>query len=255
MAPHDGSDDPTGLLYGFHTVLEALQSRTRAIQRLWVIRSDGRYFPLTRLAKERGIPFSIESRERLDQLANDRHHQGVVANITSKEYLEGEELLDSLLESPTPALLVVLDQIQDPHNLGAVIRSVDAAGAHGIVIPKHRAVGITGGVAKASAGALEYVQIARVANTGKFIEECQKQDIVTVALDPEGHSSYSEIDMTGPIALVFGSEGEGIRPIVRRKCDQQVHIPMKGRINSLNVSVSVAVTLFEAVRQRMGTKG
>ena len=128
MAPHDGSDDPTGLLYGFHTVLEALQSRTRAIQRLWVIRSDGRYFPLTRLAKERGIPFSIESRERLDQLANDRHHQGVVANITSKEYLEGEELLDSLLESPTPALLVVLDQIQDPHNLGAVIRSVDAAG-------------------------------------------------------------------------------------------------------------------------------
>lgn len=255
MAPRDGNDDPSGLLYGFHTVLEALQSQARSIQRLWLARPDGRFFPLTRLAKERGIPFSIEPRERLDQLANDRHHQGVVAKITPKEYLEGEELLDALSESPTPALLVVLDQIQDPHNLGAVIRSVDATGAHGIIIPKHRAVGVTGGVAKASAGALEHVQIARVANSGKFLEACQKQGIMTVALDPEGQASYSEIDMTGPVAFVFGSEGEGIRPIVLRKCDHRVYIPMQGRINSLNVSVSVAVTLFEAVRQRMGRKG
>lgn len=255
MAPRDGNDDPSGLLYGFHTVLEALRSQARSIQRLWLIKPDGRFFPLTRLAKERGIPFSIEPRERLDQLASDRHHQGVVAKITPKAYLEGEELLDALSESPTPALLVVLDQIQDPHNLGAVIRSVDASGAHGIIIPKHRAVGVTGGVAKASAGSLEHVQIGRVANTGKFLELCQRQGIVTVALDPEGQVPFWDTDMTGPVALVFGSEGEGIRPMVQRKCDHRVYIPMQGQINSLNVSVSVAVTLFEAVRQRLAKKG
>lgn len=255
MAPRDGNDDPSGLLYGFHTVLEALRSQARSIQRLWLIKPDGRFFPLTRLAKERGIPFSIEPRERLDQLASDRHHQGVVAKITPKAYLEGEELLDALSESPTPALLVVLDQIQDPHNLGAVIRSVDASGAHGIIIPKHRAVGVTGGVAKASAGSLEHVQIGRVANTGKFLELCQRQGIVTVALDPEGQVPFWDTDMTGPVALVFGSEGEGIRPMVQRKCDHRVYIPMQGQINSLNVSVSVAATLFEAVRQRLAKKG
>jgi 23S rRNA (guanosine2251-2'-O)-methyltransferase len=145
----------------------------------------------------------------------------------------------------------VLDQIQDPHNLGAIIRSVEAAGGDGIVIPKHRAVGLTGGVAKASAGALEHVSVARVANTGKFLEDCRKREIRTVALDPKGIGSYSEVDLTEPVALVFGSEGEGIRPIVLKQCDQQVKIPMFGRMNSLNLSVAVAVTLFEAVRQRV----
>jgi 23S rRNA (guanosine2251-2'-O)-methyltransferase len=174
----------------------------------------------------------------------------VVAQVSAKEYLEGEELLDQLSLNPIPTLLVVLDQIQDPHNLGAIVRSVEAAGGDGIVIPKHRAVGLTGGVAKASAGALEHVSIARVANTGKFLETCQKRDIRTVALVPEGVESYSEVDFTEPVALVFGSEGEGIRPIVLKKCDQQVKIPMFGRMNSLNLSVAVAVTLFEAVRQR-----
>lgn len=255
MAPLDGSAEPADLLYGFHTVWEALKSEGRSIQRLWLARTDGRFFRVTGLAKERGIPFTVETRERLDRLAGNRHHQGVVAHIASKEYMEGEEMLDAVSASSSPALLVVLDHIQDPHNLGAVIRSVEATGAHGIVIPKHRAVGVTGGVAKASAGALEHVKIARVSNTGKFLEQCQKQGIRTVGLSPDGEAPYSAVDLTEPVALVFGSEGEGIRPIVLKKCDQRVCIPMAGQINSLNVSVTVAVMLFEVVRQRAGKRG
>lgn len=250
MAQHDGSDESRAIVYGFHAVLESLHSQSRPVQRIWTLRADGRFLPIVKLAREGGISLAVESRERLDRLAGDRHHQGVVAQVSAKEYLEGEELLDQLSLNPIPTLLVVLDQIQDPHNLGAIVRSVEAAGGNGIVIPKHRAVGLTGGVAKASAGALEHVSIARVANTGKFLETCQKRDIRTVALVPEGVESYSEVDFTEPIALVFGSEGEGIRPIVLKKCDQQVKIPMFGRMNSLNLSVAVAVTLFEAVRQR-----
>jgi 23S rRNA (guanosine2251-2'-O)-methyltransferase len=252
MAPHAGNDEPTSVLYGFHAVTEALQSPSRVIERLWLAKLDGRFFPLTRLAKERHIPFSVESRERLDRLAGDRHHQGVVANVAAKQYLDGEELLDEVEQRNVPSLLVVLDQIQDPHNLGAIARSVDAAGGHGIVIPKHRAVGLTAGVAKASAGALEHVPIARVANTGKFVEQCQKRHITTIALDAEAKMSYADVDLTGSLALVFGSEGEGIRPIVLKKCDDRVRIPMLGKINSLNVSVAVAVTLFEVARQRAG---
>jgi len=250
MAPQDGSGESPTTVYGFHAVLESLHSQSRPVQRIWVLRADGRFFPITKFARERGIPLAVETRERLDRLAGDRHHQGVVAQVAAKEYVEGEELLDSLALRPVPALLVVLDQIQDPHNLGAIVRSVEAAGGDGIVIPKHRAVGLTGGVAKASAGALEHVSIARVANTGKFLEVCQKRKIQTVALDPDGAESYSAVDFTESVALVFGSEGEGIRPIVLKKCDQRVKIPMFGRMNSLNLSVAVAVTLFEAVRQR-----
>ena len=237
-------------MYGFHAVTEALQSPGRVIEKLWLAKSDGRFFPLTRLAKERHIPYSLESRDRLDRLAGDRHHQGVVASVAATQFLEGEELLDEAEQCSTPALLVVLDQIQDPHNLGAIVRTVDGAGGHGIVIPKHRAVGLTAGVAKASAGALEHVPIARVANTGKFLEQCQKRCIATIALDAEAKTSYADVDLTQSLALVFGSEGEGIRPNVLKKCDDRVQVPMLGKMSSLNVSVAVAVTLFEAARQR-----
>ncbi len=239
-------------MYGFHSVTEALQSPGRVIEKLWLAKSDGRFFPLTRLAKERHIPYSVESRDRLDRLAGDRHHQGVVASVAAKQFLEGEELLDEAEQCSTPSLLIVLDQIQDPHNLGAIIRTVDGAGGHGIVIPKHRAVGLTPGVAKASAGALEHVPIARVANTGKFVEQCQKRCITTIALDAEAKISYADVDLTQSLALVFGSEGEGIRPIVLKKCDHRIRIPLRGHLNSLNVSVAVGVVLFEATRQRGG---
>ncbi len=250
MVRHDGNDEPLSVLFGFHVVLESLQSKSRSIQRIWALRADGRFYRIAKLAKEQRIPFTVESRGQLDRRAGSPQHQGVVAQVTAKAYLTGEELLDSLDSSSSPSLLVVLDHIQDPHNLGAIVRSVEAAGGHGIVIPKHRAVGLTGGVAKASAGALEYVPIARVTNTGKFLETCQEQRLTTIALDQEGECSYSEIDLTEPVALVFGSEGEGIRPLVLKKCDIRSRIPMFGRMNSLNVSVAVAVTLFEARRQR-----
>ncbi len=250
MVQRAGNGEPTSVVYGVHAVTEALQSPSRVVERLWLAKSDGRFFPLTRLAKERHIPYSVESRDRLDRLAGDRHHQGVVASMAAKQFLEGDELLDAVDHRLTPALLVVLDQIQDPHNLGAIIRTVDGAGGHGIVIPKHRAVGLTAGVAKASAGALEHVSIARVANTGKFVEQCQKRNITTIALDADARTSYVDVDLTQSLALVFGSEGEGIRPIVLKKCDDRVRIPMWGKLNSLNVSVAVAITLFEVARQR-----
>ncbi len=250
MAPRAGNDESLNVLYGFHAVSEALQSPSRIIERLWLAKSNGRFFPLTCLAKERRIPYSVESRDRLDRLAGDRHHQGVVASVAAKQFLVGEELLEKVDQRSTPSLLVVLDQIQDPHNLGAIVRTVDGVGGHGIVIPKHRAVGLTAGVAKASAGALEHVPIARVANTGKFVEQCQKRYITTIALDAEAKTSYTDIDLVESLALVFGSEAEGIRPIVLKKCDHRVRIPMLGKINSLNVSVAVAVTLFEVARQR-----
>ncbi len=254
MAPRAGNDEPVNVVYGFHAVTEALQSPARTIEKLWLVKSDGRFSSLICLAKERHIPYSMASRDRLDRLAGDRHHQGVVAHVAAKPCMDGEELLDEVERHTASPLLVVLDQIQDPHNLGAIIRTVDGAGGHGIVIPKHRAVGLTPGVAKASAGALEHVSIARVANTGKFVEQCQKRHIRTLALDAGAKTSYVDIDLTGPVALVFGSEGEGIRPIVLRKCDDRVQIPMLGQLNSLNVSVAVGVVLFEATRQR-GDKG
>ena len=135
MAQHDGSDESPATVYGFHAVLESLHSQSRPVQRIWTLRADGRFLTIIKLARERGIPLAVESRERLDRLAGDRHHQGVVAQVAAKEYLEGEDLLDSLSLRPIPALLVVLDQIQDPHNLGAIVRSVEAAGGDGIVIP------------------------------------------------------------------------------------------------------------------------
>lgn len=250
MAPRVGSDETPATVYGFHAVLESLHSQTRPVHKIWALRTDGRFSTLKQLSRERGIPFFVESQERLTRLAGDRHHQGVVAQVAAKEYLEGEEILDSPSLSPVPPLLVVLDQIQDPHNLGAIIRSVEAAGGNGIVIPRHRALGLTGGVTKASAGALEHVSIARVANTGKFLEECHAREIQTVAFDPKGTEIFWEMNLKAPIALVFGGEGEGIRPIVLRKCDHRVKIPMFGRMNSLNLSVAVAIALFEAVRQR-----
>lgn len=230
MAPPAGNDEPISVLYGFHAVTEALQSPSRVIERIWLAKLDGRFFPLTRLAKERHIPFSVESRDRLDRLAGDRHHQGVVASVAAKQYFDGEELLDDVEQRHLQTLLVVLDQIQDPHNLGAIARSVDAAGGHGIVIPKHRAVGLTAGVAKASAGALEHVPIARVANTGKFVEQCQKRLITTIALDAGADTTYTDIDLTGSVALVFGSEGEGIRPIVLKNVTTECGFQWQGTL-------------------------
>ncbi len=250
MAPRAGNDEPQNVLYGFHAVIEALQSASRSINRLWLARTDGRFSPLSHLARQRHIPFSVETKDRLDRLAGSPQHQGIVASVAPKQFLHGEELLDQVETLRTPALLIVLDQIQDPHNLGAIIRTVDGAGGHGIVIPKHRAVGLTAAVGKASAGALEHVSIARLANTGKFIDQCRGRNILALALDAQAEASYTDVDLTGPLVLVFGSEGKGIRPLVQKKCDSSIQIPLSGNLGSLNVATAVAITLFEAIRQR-----
>ena len=241
-------------MYGLHTLREILRARTRSLLRIHVIREDRQFSDIVRLARSRRILIQIELPERLDRLAQGGRHQGIVGVVAAKAYADEEELLDHTIHQPDPALLVVLDNIQDPQNLGAVLRTAEAAGAHGVFIPERRSVGLTAGVAKASAGALEYIQVARARNISRLLEKMQKSGVMTYALDPSASKPYTNLDFREPVALVFGAEGGGIRPGVMSKCDERARIPMLGRIESLNLSVTVAVALFEAVRQRVDRK-
>ena len=218
--------------------------------RLHVIREDAQFSEIVRLARSQGVPNSIEPRERIHRLVPQGNHQGIVGLVAAKPYADEDELLEQVTHSSTPTFVIVLDSIQDPQNLGAILRTADAAGVQGIFIPKHRSVGLTGGVARASAGAIEYMQVARAGNTNRLLEKFHLANVMTCAVDPTATMPYTALDLENPTALVFGAEGEGIRQGVLKKCDQRVHIPMAGRIDSLNLSASVAVVLFEAMRQR-----
>jgi 23S rRNA (guanosine2251-2'-O)-methyltransferase len=189
-------------------------------------------------------------RQKLDRLAGTDRHQGVVAVVADFRYAEVDDLLAAAAASGVPPLLVVLDGVEDPHNLGAIIRSAHALGAHGVVIPKDRAVGVTPAAAKASAGAVERCLVARVTNVAKTLEDLKKAGVWSVALAADGPRPLSELDLRGATALVLGSEGEGLRPLVRKTCDLSASIPMTGEIDSLSVSASAAVALYEAARQR-----
>ena len=223
--------------------------------RLHVVREDAQFTEIVRKARSQSVPIVVESRERLNRLALQENHQGIVGIVAAKSYVDEEKLLEQVTRSTTPAFVLILDNIQDPQNLGAILRTADAAGVQGIFIPKHRSVGLTAGVARASSGAMEYVHVARAGNTNRLIEKLQSAHVMTCALDPQASKVYSEIDFGGPTALVFGAEGKGLRPGVVKKCDQRVRIPMMGHIDSLNLSASVAIVLFEALRQRRETKG
>ena len=255
MAQPDGSGDQPEIVYGLHSLREILRSGTRPLLRIHVVRPDRQFSDLVRLARSKRIPVHIDPPERLDRFVSQGRHQGIVGLVGAKTYADEQDLLDQTFESTTPALLMVFDSIQDPQNLGAVLRTADAAGVHGVFIPERRSVGLTAGVAKASAGAIEYVQVARSRNTSRLIEKLKDCGVRTYALDPEASTPYTAVDLREPVALVFGSEGEGIRPGVKKKCDERITIPMMGQIESLNVSVTVGIVLFETVRQRRESKG
>ena len=205
-------------------------------------------------ARSQHIPVHIEPPAAFDRLVPSGNHQGVLAFAAAKAYSTTQEILDRARQKGEPPLLVVLDGVEDPHNLGAIVRTAEAAGVHGVFIPERRAAGLTAVVAKTSAGALEHMPVARVVNLSRLIKELKEAGLWIYGIDPAAQEVFTTIDMTGPIAFVFGGEGGGIRPGIAQDCDGLARIPMKGKVDSLNVSAAVAVTLFEGIRQRSGAR-
>ena len=241
------------VVYGLNPVRELLRTATAEVSELWLAEGGTRgaaFAELERLARKGGAKVRAAPRPKLDRLAATDRHQGVVAVVADFRYADVADLLAAAKASGRPPLLVVLDGVEDPHNLGAIIRSALALGAHGVVIPKDRAVGVTPAVAKASAGAVERCPVARVTNVAQAVEALKEEGVWSVALAADGDRPLREIDLKGPIALVLGSEGEGLRPLVRRTCDLAARIPMMGELDSLSVSASASVALYEAARQR-----
>ena len=244
-----GSRMPDNLLIGRNPVTEALKSG-RGIDRLLMVKgAEGSAIKIEGMAREKRIEIQYVRRSALDRITDGAAHQGVAAYVSDYQYAEVEDILAKAGEKGEAPFLVLLDGIEDPHNLGAIIRTADAAGAHGIVIPKRRAVAVTPTVEKAAAGAAEYASIARVTNIGRTIEDLKEKGIWTAAADMSGASVW-ESDLSGPIAIVIGNEGHGISRLVREKCDFTVSLPMLGNINSLNASNAAALLMYEVVRQR-----
>ncbi|HEY6273299.1 MAG TPA: 23S rRNA (guanosine(2251)-2'-O)-methyltransferase RlmB [Terriglobales bacterium] len=238
------------VLFGIHAVEEALAKRGRAFEYVAVTssRGDARIQKIVELSRAAGVPVRPMPRDQLTRLAKTDHHQGVVAVTAEKRYGDLEDLLTH--RRSKYAFLVILDGIEDPHNLGAIIRTAEGAGADGIVIPERRATGVTSTVATASAGASEYLPMARVTNLGRAIEELKSRNIWTVGLDERASQSYDRLDYKMDCALILGAEGRGLHEQIRKKCDFLVAIPMLGKVPSLNVSVAGAVVMYELARQR-----
>ena len=235
---------------GRNAVTEAFRSG-RTVDKLYVLDGcqDGPVLTIKREAAKQGTLIKYVTRERLDQLSGTGKHQGVVAVAAAYEYASVEEILKAAQERQEPPFVILLDNIEDPHNLGAIIRTANLAGAHGVIIPKNRAVGLTATVAKTSAGALNYTPVAKVTNLAKTIEELKKEGMWFVCADMGGTTMY-DLNLKGPIGLVIGSEGEGVGRLVKEKCDMTAAVPMKGNIDSLNASVAAGVLAYEIVRQR-----
>lgn len=236
---------------GRNAVIEAFRSG-KTIDKLYVLDGcqDGPVMTIKREAKKQDTLVKYVSKERLDQLSETGKHQGVIAVAAAYEYAEVEDILQAAEEKGEPPFIILLDNIEDPHNLGAIIRTANLAGAHGVIIPKNRAVGLTAVVARTSAGALNYTPVAKVTNLAKTMEELKKKGMWFVCADMDGTLMY-RLDLKGPIGLVIGSEGEGVGRLVKEKCDMVAAIPMQGNIDSLNASVAAGVLAYEIVRQRL----
>lgn len=236
---------------GRNAVIEAFRAG-RPIDKIYILDGcqDGPMNTIRREAKKHGTLIKYVTKERLDQLSDTGKHQGVIACAAAYEYAEVDDILRAAREKGEPPFLILLDNIEDPHNLGAIIRTANLAGAHGVIIPKNRAVGLTATVARTSAGALNYTPVAKVTNLAKTIEDLKKEGLWFVCADMDGTPMY-DLDMTGPIGLVIGSEGEGVSRLVRERCDMTAAIPMHGDIDSLNASVAAGVLMYEIVRQKM----
>ena len=239
------------IIEGRNAVIEAFRSG-KTVDKLFVLDGcqDGPVLTIKREAKKQNSLIKYVTKERLDQLSETGKHQGVIAYTSAYQYAEVEDMLKKAREKGEPPFLFLLDNIEDPHNLGAIIRTANLAGAHGVIIPKNRAVGLTAAVARASAGALNYTPVAKVTNLGQTIEELKKEGLWFVCADMDGTTMY-QLDLKGPIGLVIGSEGDGVGRLVKEKCDFVALIPMKGDIDSLNASVAAGVLAYEIVRQRL----
>ncbi len=254
------------IIYGIHPVLEILRSHPEKVEKILSSRDlSGKqnkrsgtsaqkisisFKEIIKLSDRWGIRLFPEKKERLEQVVGQVNHQGIAAYVSEFGYSSLEEIVGHWRNSNEKAFILILDGLQDTQNLGAIVRSAEGAGIHGIIIPKDRAAGVTSTVEKVSAGALEYVSIARVTNISQTIEKLKKAGIWVVGTEGDGGTSLYDADFDADIAVVIGSEGKGIRPLVKKKCDYLISIPMRGKINSLNASVSAAIVIYEIVRQR-----
>ncbi len=239
---------------GRNAVIEALRAH-KTIDRLFILDgcNDGPISTIKREAKKNDVQVRFVDKDRLDQMSTTGHHQGVIAKCAAYEYAEVDDILKKAEDANEDPFIVILDGIEDPHNLGAIIRSANMAGAHGVIIPKDRAVGLTATVARTSAGALNYTPVAKVTNLARTIDDLKKKGIWFACADMDGTGMYS-CDLTGPIGIVIGNEGAGVGRLVKEKCDHICAIPTKGDIDSLNASVAAGVLMFEVVRQRENKK-
>ena len=247
---------PDDVLVGRNAVTEALKSG-RGINKLWIASGDreGSVSEIAALAKERGIVVQYVERAKIEALAGGHRHQGVLAYVAPVPYAELDDILKAAEEKGEAPFLVLLDELEDPHNLGALLRTADATGVHGILIPKRRSVSLNATVAKTSAGAVEYVPVARIGNIAQTLKKLKEKGFWVAGADMDGEKAYYEADLTGPLVLVVGSEGRGMSRLTKEACDFIVSMPMVGRINSLNASVAGSILMYESMRQRLQKKG
>ena len=246
---------PDDVLVGRNAVTEALKSG-RGINKLWIASGDreGSVSEIAALAKERGIVMQYVERAKIESFAGGHRHQGVLAYVAPVPYAELDDILKAAEAKGEAPFLVLLDELEDPHNLGALLRTADATGVHGILIPKRRSVSLNATVAKTSAGAVEYVPVARIGNIAQTLKKLKEKGFWVAGADMDGEKAYYEADLTGPLVLVVGSEGRGMSRLTKEACDFIVSMPMVGRINSLNASVAGSILMYEALRQRTAAK-
>ncbi len=252
FTPAPAVEEIEGQLEGRNALQEALRSG-RTVDKVFIAAGDTDR-ALQRLAaeaKEAGAVIVPVDRRKLDAMSTTRAHQGVIALAAAHEYCSVEDILEEAAQRGQAPLIVICDELSDPHNLGAIMRSAECAGAHGVIIPKRRSVGLTATVAKASAGAVEYMKVARVTNINQTIAQLKENGVWVFGTAAEGSIPMYQADLTVPAAIVIGNEGEGMGQLVRKNCDVIVHIPMQGRISSLNASAAASILLYEAVRQRL----
>ena len=244
-----------GMIEGRNAVIEALRTET-AIDKIYIAKgeTDKTLGHIASKARDRGIVVVEADRRKLDHMSRTHAHQGVIALAAVREYVSVQSILEAAAEKGEAPLLVVCDEISDPHNLGAILRTAECAGAHGVIIPKRRSAGLTAVVAKTSAGAVSYMPVARVPNMAALLKDLKKQGVWVFGTAAEGATTLYDADLKGPAAIVIGSEGDGMSRLVTENCDFLVSIPMKGQISSLNASAAAAILLYEAVRQRRNGK-
>jgi 23S rRNA (guanosine2251-2'-O)-methyltransferase len=243
-------DHDIDYIIGKNPVIEALKSN-RDINKILVAEGSqrGQMQQITELAKEANVIVQFVPKKKIDQIT-DQNHQGVLAYVAAYQYAEMDDLFEAAEKKDEPPFFLLLDEIEDPHNLGSIMRTADAVGAHGIIIPKRRAVGLTATVAKASTGAIEYIPVVRVTNMARTIDELKERGVWIAGTDASGKDDYRQFDSTIPLGLVIGSEGKGMGRLIREKCDFLIHLPMVGKVTSLNASVAAAILMYEVYRKR-----